>query len=113
MPKLTIENVKIVNENGESIGEGDILENSKELALEQLHYKQNFENILENKIVNILAPIVGGKNKVVARVNAEFDFSQKKSTKETFDPNNVVRSEQNLEEKKKALLKNKSACLGL
>ncbi|XNZ28141.1 flagellar basal-body MS-ring/collar protein FliF [Helicobacter pylori] len=101
VPKLTTENVKIVNENGESIGEGDILENSKELALEQLRYKQNFENILENKIVNILAPIVGGKNKVVARVNAEFDFSQKKSTKETFDPNNVVRSEQNLEEKKK------------
>ncbi|GAA7198023.1 flagellar basal-body MS-ring/collar protein FliF [Helicobacter pylori] len=102
VPKLTTENVKIVNENGESIGEGDILENSKELALEQLRYKQNFENILENKIVNILAPIVGGKNKVVARVNAEFDFSQKKSTKETFDPNNVVRSEQNLEEKKEA-----------
>ncbi len=100
VPKLTTENVKIVNENGESIGEGDILENSKELALEQLRYKQNFENILENKIVNILAPIVGGKSKVVARVNAEFDFSQKKSTKETFDPNNVVRSEQNLEEKK-------------
>ncbi|GHQ75019.1 flagellar M-ring protein [Helicobacter pylori] len=100
VPKLTTENVKIVNENGESIGEGDTLENSKELALEQLRYKQNFENILENKIVNILAPIVGGKNKVVARVNAEFDFSQKKSTKETFDPNNVVRSEQNLEEKK-------------
>ncbi|AFH99085.1 flagellar MS-ring protein [Helicobacter pylori Shi169] len=100
VPKLTTENVKIVNENGESIGEGDILENSKELALEQLRYKQNFENILENKIVNILAPIVGGKNKVVARVNAEFDFSQRKSTKETFDPNNVVRSEQNLEEKK-------------
>ncbi|UOS09782.1 flagellar basal-body MS-ring/collar protein FliF [Helicobacter pylori] len=100
VPKLTTENVKIVNENGESIGEGDILENSKELALEQLRYKQNFESILENKIVNILAPIVGGKNKVVARVNAEFDFSQKKSTKETFDPNNVVRSEQNLEEKK-------------
>ncbi len=100
VPKLTTENVKIVNENGESIGEGDILENSKQLALEQLRYKQNFENILENKIVNILAPIVGGKNKVVARVNAEFDFSQKKSTKETFDPNNVVRSEQNLEEKK-------------
>ncbi|WQX67020.1 flagellar M-ring protein FliF [Helicobacter pylori] len=105
VPKLTIENVKIVNENGESIGEGDILENSKELALEQLRYKQNFENILENKIVNILAPIVGGKNKVVARVNAEFDFSQKKSTKETFDPNNVVRSEQNLEEKKEGVSK--------
>lgn len=29
-----IENVKIVNENGELIGEGDILENFKELVLE-------------------------------------------------------------------------------
>ncbi|AFI04101.1 flagellar basal-body MS-ring/collar protein FliF [Helicobacter cetorum] len=100
VPKLVVENVKIVNENGEPLGEGDTLDNSRELALEQLHYKQNFENILESKIMNILSPIVGGKDKVVARVNAEFDFSQKKSTKETFDPNNVVRSEQNLEEKK-------------
>ncbi|PAF49791.1 flagellar M-ring protein FliF [Helicobacter sp. 12S02232-10] len=98
--KLTPENVKLVNENGEPLGEGDDFSTSKELAATQLKYKQNFENILEGKIINILSPIVGGSDKVVARVNADFDFSQKKSTKETYDPNNVVRSEQNLEEKR-------------
>lgn len=98
--KLLPENVKLVDENGEPLGEGDDFTTSKELAATQLKYKQNIENILENKIVNILSPVVGGKDKVVARVNADFDFSQKKSTKETYDPNNVVRSEQNLEEKR-------------
>ncbi|PAF47326.1 flagellar M-ring protein FliF [Helicobacter sp. 12S02634-8] len=98
--KLTPDNVKLVNENGEPLGEGDDFSTSKEIAATQLKYKQNFENILENKIVNILSPIVGGPDKVVARINADFDFSQKKSTQETYDPNNVVRSEQNLEEKR-------------
>lgn len=101
--KLTLENVKLVDENGESLGEGDDFSTSKELAATQLKYKQNFEKILENKIVNILSPVVGGDDKVVARVNADFDFSQKKSTKETYDPNNVVRSEQSLEEKREGL----------
>ncbi|CAM2854967.1 flagellar basal-body MS-ring/collar protein FliF [Helicobacter felis] len=100
VPKLTVENVKLVNENGEPLGEDDELDTTKELAQAQLHYKQNFENLLESKISNILAPIVGGRDKVVAKVSAEFDFSQKKSTKETFDPNNVVRSEQSMEEKR-------------
>ncbi|PAF50663.1 flagellar basal-body MS-ring/collar protein FliF [Helicobacter sp. 13S00477-4] len=101
--KLVPENVKLVDENGEPLGESDDFNTSKELAAMQLKYKQNIENILENKITNILSPIVGGSDKVVARVNADFDFSQKKSTKETYDPNNVVRSEQNLEEKREGL----------
>lgn len=101
--KLTTENVKLVDENGEPLGEGDDFSTSRELAATQLKYKQNFEKILENKIVNILSPVVGGDDKVVARVNADFDFSQKKSTKETYDPNNVVRSEQSLEEKREGL----------
>lgn len=105
VPKLMVENVKLVNENGEPLGENDELDTTRELAQAQLHYKQNFENILENKIANILAPIVGGRDKVVAKVSAEFDFSQKKSTKETFDPNNVVRSEQTMEEKKEGFPK--------
>ncbi|WP_104638199.1 flagellar basal-body MS-ring/collar protein FliF [Helicobacter bizzozeronii] len=105
VPKLMVENVKLVNENGEPLGENDELDTTRELAQAQLHYKQNFENILENKIANILAPIVGGRDKVVAKVSAEFDFSQKKSTKETFDPNNVVRSEQTMEEKREGFPK--------
>ena len=98
IPNLTIENVEVVNEKGEPLSELDELGGATELAAAQLRYKSNFEESLEEKIINILAPITGGKEGVVAKVTAEFDFAQKESTQEYYDPNNVVRSEQNLEE---------------
>lgn len=98
IPNLTIENVEVVNEKGEPLSELDELGGARELAAAQLRYKSNFEQSLEEKIINILAPITGGKEGVVAKVTAEFDFAQKESTQEYYDPNNVVRSEQNLEE---------------
>lgn len=104
--KLTPENVKIVNENGEILGENSEEHNSRELSkiiAMQMRYKTNYEKTLEDKIVNILSPIVGGGDRVVAKVTAEFDFRQTKSTQESFDPNNVVRSEQSLEEKREGL----------
>ncbi|CBG40442.1 flagellar basal-body MS-ring/collar protein FliF [Helicobacter mustelae] len=100
IPNLTVENVKLVSQNGEPLGEDDEITSSKEVAAAQLKYKQNIERALEAKILNILSPVVGGEDKVVAKVNADFDFSQRKSLQEIYDPNNVVRSEQNLEEKR-------------
>lgn len=100
IPNLTIENVEVVNEKGEPLSELDELGGARELAAAQLRYKNNFEQSLEEKIINILAPIAGGREGVVAKVTAEFDFAQKESTQEYYDPNNVVRSEQNLEEKR-------------
>lgn len=100
VPKLEAENVKIINQNGEPLGENDELADSKERAQAQLRYKQNLEKMYEDKIVHILAPIIGGVDKVVAKVTMEFDFDQKESEQEVFDPNNVVRSEQTLEEKR-------------
>lgn len=106
IPKLTPENVKIIDENGETLGENSEEATSRELAKVinmQMKYKNNYEKTLEEKVINILAPIVGGKDRVVAKVTAEFDFRQTKSTQESFDPNNVVRSEQSLEEKREGL----------
>lgn len=100
IPKLTKENVAIIDQNGEALGSDNENIISRELVNTQLKYKNNFEKILEDKISNVLSPVVGGKDRVVAKVTAEFDFSQKKSTQEIFDPNNVVRSEQNLEERR-------------
>ncbi|MCE3038532.1 flagellar basal-body MS-ring/collar protein FliF [Helicobacter anatolicus] len=100
IPNLSIENVKLVSQSGEPLGEDDELSASKEAAATQLKYKQNIEKVLEAKIINILSPVVGGEDKVVAKVNADFDFSQRKSLQEVYDPNNVVRSEQSLEEKR-------------
>lgn len=101
--KLTKENVAIINQNGEALGSDNEHIVSNELINTQFRYKNKFEKSLEDKILNVLAPVVGGRDRVVAKVNAEFDFSQKKSTQEVFDPNNVVRSEQNLEEKREGL----------
>ena len=101
--KLTKENVTIVNQNGETLGSDNENVVNTTMINTQLKYKNNYEKILEDKILDVLSPVVGGKNRVVAKVTAEFDFSQKKSTQELFDPNNVVRSQQNLEERRQGL----------
>lgn len=96
---LTMQNVKIVSQDGIALGEEeDGFDN--EIILQQIRYKREFENNYEQKIVNVLAPIVGGVEKVVAKVNIDFDFDRKDSQSEVYDPNNVVRSESNIEEKR-------------
>ena len=100
VPRLQPENVKIINQYGDPLGENDELTQSNELMKAKLLYKKRYERALQDKIVDILAPIVGGKNKVVAKVDVDFDFSKIKSKAEIFSPDNVVRSEQTLEESK-------------
>lgn len=98
--KLTPENVKIVNENGDLLGSDDEDTVAGEAAKQQMKYKKDFEKIYEEKITNMLSPVVGGSDRVVAKVTVEFDFSKKETTSESFDPNSVVRSEQTSEEKR-------------
>jgi flagellar M-ring protein FliF len=98
IPKLKADNVKIINQYGESLGEDDELTKSNELLRAELLYKKRYEKALENKVVDILAPIIGGQNKVVAKVDVDFDFSKVQSKAEIFSPDNVVRSEQTMEE---------------
>ena len=100
VPRLKPENVKIVDQYGNPLGENDELTQNSELLKTEMIYKKRLEKGLEDKIVSILAPIVGGKNKVVAKVNVDLDFSQVKSKSTIYDPNNVVRSEQTIEESK-------------
>lgn len=98
--KMTPENVKIVNENGDLLGSEDEDTVAGEMAKQQIKYKKDFEKNYEDKIVNMLAPVIGSADRVVAKVTVEFDFSKKETTSETFDPNSVVRSEQSSEEKR-------------
>jgi len=69
----------------------------------QQRYKLKEEKKLQQKIIDVIAPFVGGDDKVVAQVSVEFDFSQKSSTSEVYDPENVVRSEQVSEEKREGV----------
>ncbi|MEO1953790.1 MAG: flagellar basal-body MS-ring/collar protein FliF, partial [Campylobacterales bacterium] len=79
---LTPENVTLINSDGETLGSEDELQQMGELSVVQQRYKTKEEKKLQDKIVSVVAPFVGGKEKVVAQVSIEFDFSIKNQTSE-------------------------------
>ncbi|RUM64432.1 MAG: flagellar M-ring protein FliF [Sulfurimonas sp.] len=100
VPKLTSSNVILVSSDGYTLGDEDEMAQMGELSLVQQRYKLKEEKKRQRKILEVISPFVGGAEKVVAQVTIEFDFSIKNSTSETYDPENVVRSEQVSEEKR-------------
>jgi len=100
VPKLTSSNVMLINGEGETLGDEDEMAQMGELSAVQQKYKSKEEKKRQTKIIQIVSPFVGGKSKVIAQVTVEYDFSIQNSTSETFDPENVVRSEQISEEKR-------------
>jgi flagellar M-ring protein FliF len=103
VPRLKPENVMLVSSDGVTLGDNDEMTQMGELSIVQQRYKLKEEKKLQNKIVDVIAPFVGGRNKVVAQVSVDYDFSQKSSTSEVYDPENVVRSEQVSEEKREGV----------
>ncbi len=64
----------------------------------QMEHRQQVQRNLERRIEEMLQPIFG-PGRVIAKVNADMDFSQRTIRRETFDPEKtVVRSEQRSEE---------------
>ena len=99
VPNLKLEDVKIVTQDGVALGDDEIaLEN--ELIAAQIKYRSQFEDSYERKIIDMIGKFIGGKDKVTAKVSIEFDFSTKDSINEIYDPNSVIRSEQNIEERR-------------
>ena len=103
VPNLTPENVKLVNVLGEPLGESSEDTIDGELISQQIAYKNRYENLYEQKVISVLSPFIGGKDRVVAKVTIDFDFAQRSSVQEYYDPENVVRSEQSLEEKREGV----------
>ena len=103
VPKMNSENVALINAEGEELGGENDSSTFGELSSMQLKYKSREEKKREQKIVNVLAPFIGGNERVVAKVTVEYDFSQTSSTSETYDPESVVRSEQTVEEKREGM----------
>jgi len=103
VPRLKPENVMLISSDGVTLGDNDEMTQMGELSVVQQRYKLKEERKLQNKIVDVIAPFVGGEDKVVAQVTVDYDFSQKSSTSESYDPENVVRSEQVSEEKREGL----------
>ena len=100
VPKLESKNVSIVDNQGQPLDDDSKLANTQKMAGMQMSYKQKYENMYEQKIIDILSPFVGGKESVTAKVTIEFDFTQSTSISENFSPNNVAVSESILEEKR-------------
>jgi len=97
---LSAESVSIVNQDGEPLGDQESGVFQGELVKTQIRYKKDFEHNFEQKIMQVLAPVIGGVDKVNAKVAIDFDFSQQDSVSEIYDPNSVPRSEQSVEEKR-------------
>jgi len=91
VPRLSSERVVIVD------SEGHILAGVKKDELfsgNQIKIKNQIEQELEDKIISLLEKVTG-KDKVIAKVSVDMDFSKIEKTLETYDPYNVaIRSEQ-------------------
>ena len=88
-------NVSISDNNGKALyapkEEGGINDS-------QLDYRLRYEANMERRIQELLAPVLG-MGKLIAKVSADIDYSQRTIRREIFDPEGqVVRSEQRTEE---------------
>ena len=95
---LTPDHITITDTTGQSLyqprGDGGM----EGMTTTQFEYKNTFESNLENRIEQLLTPIVG-PGRAIVKANVDLDFSQRTIRKELYDPNvTVVRSEQKNEE---------------
>lgn len=71
------------------------------MSTTQLDHKMTMQRDIERRIQEMLYPVIGA-GRVISKVNADLDFSQRTIRKELFDPSSsVVRSEQRSEESTK------------
>lgn len=94
---LKKENVQIVDTSGRLLSEF-LTDDAEPLMLTQtqLEYQRKVEKDLENKVNEILGRTLG-QGSAVAKVTADIDFAKRDITKEEYDPNPVLRSQQSLD----------------
>ncbi len=92
-------NITIADTRGQVLYQPEADDSLAGMTVAQMDYKQNIERSFEKRIEQLLLPFTGGPGKVVARVNADVDYSQRTIKRETYDPASaVVRSETRSEE---------------
>ncbi len=96
VPELTMDNVKIVDQAGRLISEFEPSEMDR--GDEQFKYTRRLEQSLQQRVHDILMPIVGADG-VRAQVTAELGFDLIERSSEIYDPERIaLRSEQTLQE---------------
>ena len=83
VPYLTADNVTVVDNVGKLLTES-ASELKLGLTAAQTQHKQQLEEVYRNRIIQILAPMVGEHN-VRSQVNLSLDFTQIESTTEDYD----------------------------
>jgi flagellar M-ring protein FliF len=95
---LTRDRITVADTSGRVLYEPRGEESLEGLSSVQLEHKAGVERRLQQAIEQMLVPVLGS-GKVIARVNADLDFSRRTIRKEFYDPDSaVVRSEQKSDE---------------
>lgn len=99
VPDLSAKNVSVVDQDG--ILHSDDASVSGGLDAAQLSYTRRIESTLNQRILDILEPIIG-KGSVRSQVTAEIDFTRSEATAETYRPNQgneppAIRSQQTVQ----------------
>lgn len=83
VPELAPEQVTVVDQHGALLSNND---RDNQLSSTKLEYIQQVERSFQQRIENILAPILGRQN-INAQVVAQIDFSKREATAERYTPN--------------------------
>lgn len=88
---LDINSVTIISNGGKQLSQNTD-DPAAAFAAAALDYQRKFEQKLEAKVQSLLTTVVG-EGKVVAKINADFDFSREAKTETLFDgENSAIRS---------------------
>jgi len=95
IPKLKPDNIKLINQNGSLLENNpEDVESTKYIQHEK--YKIKLEEDYENKIKELLFPILG-ENKMATKVSIELDFTKQEIIQEIYEPEGTIRSQQTTE----------------
>jgi flagellar M-ring protein FliF len=99
VPLMSASNVTVVDDHGVLLTDDSLSGTSMRKNVKQLNYKRNVEAEMQASIVNLISPIIGGKDRVKAKVTLIMDFTESEETKEDYQPDpSSIRSEQILTE---------------
>ncbi|MFP3984094.1 MAG: flagellar basal-body MS-ring/collar protein FliF [Desulfurivibrionaceae bacterium] len=94
VPRLSGEDVTVVDTTGRLLYPKDGIDSQSAMAASKLKYTHEMERNLRHKLESMFDEVLG-RNKAVVRVNADVDFSEVDSIRESYDPEEqVARSEQ-------------------
>ncbi len=93
VPKMSPENVFVVDQNNNVYG-SDGVESGSGAVANQIKLQQQTANVVKNQIVNLLSPVFGLEN-ISAAVNVQLDFDKQTTESITLTPPTDVGGDEN------------------